>query len=115
METRCIGEALFAGRAGRAGGDALCATRYAEGVDGRLCLLDVMDVMDVPEVMRCVLHRMPEGVEGRLCLLDVMDMPEVMRCVLHRMPAAVEGNGGLRLLERVGGAGPTNKQQAATP
>ena len=52
-----------------------------------------MEVLEVPEIMRCVLHRMLEAADGRFCcwrMLEVLEMPEVMHCLLLRMLEAVE-------------------------
>jgi len=83
-----------------------------EGIEGRLCSLEVLEVLEVmrcvllckleavaggfcllevPEVIRCVLLCMVEGMEGRLCSLDVLEVPEVPRCVLLCMLEAVGG------------------------
>jgi len=48
----------------------------------------LLEASDVPEVIRCVLHCMPEGVEGWLCSLEVL---EVIYCVLLCMLEGVEG------------------------
>ncbi len=56
---------LFAGGVGGAGVDAVCATLYAGGCGGWICL---WEVLEVPEVMRRVLFRMLEAVDGTLCL-----------------------------------------------
>ena len=59
----CVTRYAGVGGTGSAGGDALCALRMLEFVEGGLCLLEVLEVLEVPEpeAMHCVLLRMLES------------------------------------------------------
>ena len=61
----------FAGGIGGTGGDALCATLYAGGCFAVLLeALEMWEVLATRFVVLCLL----EGVDGGLCLLEVLEV-----------------------------------------
>jgi len=75
------------GRAGRAGGDALCATLYAGGCRRWALFAGGAGVL---EAMRGVPLFILEAVEGELCLSDVLEVLEAMNRVLLCLLEAAE-------------------------